>query len=149
MTQDGLGKEGSSYLRWGLKFGAAFALIFSLIYLFLLVLSWLGGYDLPASLGVSSSWTVFAVYWVGCPLAGLVVGLLRPCASRSYFGAAITGIFVCIPIYGAVFVGLKGPSAVTDASTLIPLALTSLFLGPLGGVTIRKVVDVKYGNDNE
>lgn len=78
-----------SRIKWGVEKAAYYVVLFLGIVLIKVAL----GQDLPGPL-----WAIIFTYAFGGVTTGAIIGLLRPWAVRSAFGAAITGFIALLPV---------------------------------------------------
>jgi hypothetical protein len=116
----------------GLAWGAAAAVVYSIIALLLFALGEARGEAPPAHFPSLSS--IVVSYAAGFLAAGTLVGLLRPLA-RFPLGAMLLGALGALCVYGAVGVPVLG-FPLRPAHFLLGLA-AALFVGPAFGLGFR------------
>lgn len=119
---------------WGMRWGLAFAGVFCLWAVILLML---GGPSAFMKQGISFAQAI-AGYVFGGITAGAVVGILRPLLKYGW-GAAVVGIIAAWPVGLAFMVATLG-SHWSSPNSLITVAIFSLTVGAMGGITLREVV---------
>jgi len=118
---------------WGIRWGLAFA---SLYCLWALVLLLLGGEAAFRTQGITF-WQTIGAYIGGGALAGAVVGVLRPLLKWTW-GAPIVGIVAAIPVGLAFDLATKGARWMS-VNSLLTIGIFSLSLGAMGGLVLREV----------
>lgn len=122
---------------WGAKGGLAFALVFCLWVVVLIVLN--RSFTIGIGGGESANaGAIMLTYVWGGAAAGAIVGILRPLL-KSGFGASAVGIAAAIPVFMGVRVGLKG-FAPLDSEDIVVFGLLSVIAGGLAGAILREVL---------
>jgi len=116
-------------LRWGVAQGAIFAGLFS----FGLLLLALGrGSFRWSSYGLSFG-EIVLVYFVGCMLAGAVVGLLRP-FTRWRLGAMLVGVVAAVPATATLGIAMSGNPLAWKPDDRFAFYGIIVTMGPLCGL---------------
>lgn len=113
---------------WGIGWGLAFAVFFSLVAVAMTVLS--GGETIERQ-GVSLAASI-GVYFLGGITGGTFLGLLRPLTKRR-IGSAVVGFLVMIPANFVLWLVIAGPVHTWGKAEWIALVLGALMLGVPGG----------------
>src|SRR6266568_8317471 len=101
--------------RWGLYYGAALSVLATVGYVLKPSGFAQAGLNYPE---------VVAFYVIGGPVAGLIVGLLRP-VTASVLGAAIVGIVTAVPIGFALTIMLAGMPWTRSHTILVTILILS------------------------
>ena len=117
-------------MRWGLAFAGVFCA-------WAVILLVLGGPSAFLKQGISFAQAVSG-YVFGGVAAGIVVGLLRPLLKYGW-SAALVGILAAVPVGIAFQVATRG-GRWASPNSLITVAIFSLTVGAIGGITLREVV---------
>lgn len=120
-------------IKWGVLWGCGYALFFSIVALCLWLIALPFGVNVFAANDTSLGATLTA-YWVGGLAAGIVVGIFRPWAARSYLGAAVAGGFAAVPVVASFIVAIKGVSGLTAGPGVFSFVVFFLVIGPLFGL---------------
>jgi hypothetical protein len=112
---------------WALKWARNYILLFSGIG----TVAWLaqaGNREMPLSLPV-----ILFLYVSLGGIAGVIVGLLRPLASRDRRGAMVVGALALFPIYLGANIAYRGIKSITDIPGIIGVVIGTAIMGPLFG----------------
>jgi hypothetical protein len=120
-------------LIWGVRWGLAFAAVFILWALLLLVSRGTAAFEANDATPLA----VVGSYLFGGIGAGAVVGLLRPLTRRKA-GSTVVGIVAMFPVFLGIRVADKGFSPWTERDTFIVTAM-SLLGGSLAGWMLHEV----------
>jgi MFS family permease len=115
-------------VRWGIGWGLAFAVGFSLI---ALVSFAFGDPRQFAEMGLAPA-TTLGAYAFGGVVGGTLVGLLRP-LTRWRAGAGLVGIVACLPLSLGFLVAMHGTPSQWTRTQVTAGLLTALLLGTACG----------------
>lgn len=119
---------------WGIRWGLAFASLFSV---WALVVLLLGGEAAFRKQGITF-WQTIGAYIGGGVLAGAVVGFLRPLLKWAW-SAPLVGIVAAIPVGLAFDLATKGTRWM-NVNSLITIGIFSITLGAMSGLVLREVM---------
>lgn len=115
-------------IAWGVRRGFAYAIVYCVVLLAILLAR---GRDSLEQRGFSPV-TALLIYLTVGPLAGGLVGLLKPLAQRR-IGAALLGAIVALPCMTCVAMFQDGYPTSWDRDTFGAILLISLTAGPAFG----------------
>ncbi|HEX6964639.1 MAG TPA: hypothetical protein VF166_02495 [Gemmatimonadaceae bacterium] len=126
-------------LRWGIRWGLATALLFSLYALGIFVFASVGART--NYFASNSPWLVVVSYFAGGIGGGVIAGLLRPLA-RWALGTMVMGILAAFPVYGAVALIMPLIDEESAGMSLHELLLITvacaLMIGPPAALSFRR-----------